>query len=138
MAMRALQDIPGTHIKAVYVPAVTAGTDKKYPLFRAEADITITAAYFIPQANITGQDTNTMTVKVINAGTDGSGTTLIASKAYTSGNNATALKPEALTLSTTAANLDIDAGEVIAYFNDQAGTGLNCPEGVIEVHFQYK
>ena len=139
MAMIDVTDIPSGHRRTVYVPAVSAGTDKKYPLFEADKDLTVTKAVFIPSADITGADTDTMSVKVINAGDDGSGTTLIASKAYTDGVDATALVPEDLTLSSTAANLEVDEGEVVVYLNDQSGTsGLAAPIGVVEIEFHYR
>lgn len=133
-----LADIPMTQHGSiqVHVPQISAGTDKKYPILRCPHKMKVVAAYVIFQAGITGADTNTFTAKLLNGSTDGSGTTLIASKAYTNGVDATALDPESLTLTSTATDLICDAGDVLEYFSDQAGAGLQDEEKIIQIDYQ--
>jgi hypothetical protein len=62
---------------------------------------------------------------VFNRGQAGSGTTLMASKAFTSGVNATAEDETSLTLSVTAADLVVAAGDVVEVKSLHVGaTGL--------------
>lgn len=117
----------------------TAATAKKFALLRAHKDLTVTAVRWIPQAAVTGAATDNFALGVINAALDGTGTTAVTTvKTYASGTNSVALDIEAFTLSATAANLDIDEGEVLALDRTVNGTGLAMPEGIIEVEFEFR
>jgi len=121
----------------MYIPANAGDTDVKHPIFRAPHKMKVLAVYAIFQTALTGADTNFVTPTVINAGTAGSGTDVIASKAYTSGVDAAALVPEALTLSGTPANLVIAEGDVLAYLSDMSGSSVNDDnQKVIQVAYQ--
>lgn len=94
---------------------------------------TVTAVTYTPESDITGADTNTRTLAVVNKGTDGNGSTSVATLALTSGVNATDFDEKALTLSGTAANLEVAAGDILAFTSTHAGTGLADPGGRIAV-----
>jgi hypothetical protein len=86
---------------------------------------TLSAASIISLTTLTGANTESRTVQVFNRGQAGSGTTLMASKAFTSGVNATAEDETSLTLSATAADLVVAAGDVVEVKSLHVGaTGL--------------
>ena len=67
----------------------------------------------MPEAAVTGDDTNTLILQLRNKGLLGVGTTgLTATKSYTLAVDLVAFKPDALVLSTTVADRDIADGEV--------------------------
>lgn len=116
------------------VPAVsTAGNDDDTVLGQAPFDCTVTAVQYVAEAAITGADTNSRTVSLVNKGQAGSGTTSVASLALTSGVNATANDEKVITLSGTAANLDLTAGDTLLWRSIHVGTGITDPGGVVRV-----
>src|SRR4051812_31585848 len=71
---------------------------------------TVTSVVYIPDAALSGANTNSRTVTLYNRGAAGSGTTVVAQLALTSGVNLAAFVPKTITLSGTAANLDLADG----------------------------
>lgn len=139
MGQNFLADIPMAKHGSiqVYIPANTGDTDVKHPVFQAPHKMKVIAVYAIFQAAITGANTDYCTPTLINAGTDGAGTTIVASKAYTNGVDAAALVPEALTLSGTAANLIIEAGETLAYLSNMTGSSVyDDNQKIIQIDYQ--
>lgn len=114
------------------MPAVAAGSDGKVVL-RAPFAGTVTSVAYVPTADITGADTNSRTLAATNKGSDGTGTTQIASLALTNGNDMSDYDENAVTLSGTAANLSVDEGDVIAFTSTHVGTGLADPGGLVIV-----
>src|SRR4029077_18564003 len=95
----------------------------------APFDGKVTGARIITAAAITGANTDSRTAQLFNRGQAGSGTTLVASKAFLSGVNAAADDESALTLPATAADLVVVAGDVLeAVSLHVGGTGLAGPE----------
>lgn len=116
------------------VPAVsTAGNDDDTVLGQAPFDCTVTSVQYVPEAAITGADTNSRTVSLVNKGQAGSGTTTVASLAMTNGVNSAANDEKAITLSVTAANLDLTAGDTLQWRSIHIGTGITDPGGVVRV-----
>lgn len=116
------------------VDAAAAGADS-YVDIVAPYDGTVTAAAFVPTADITGADTNSRTVKVVNRGQAGSGTTQVAILALASGVNAVATHEEALPLSSTPADLVVAAGDVLRVTSLHVGTGLAAPQLDARIRF---
>lgn len=94
----------------------------------------VASVNFIPDADLTGADTNSATLSVVNKGLDGNGTTVVASKAFTAAVNAPDFDETAITLSVTAADLVVTAGQVLAFRRTKVGTGLATPGGKIVVN----
>jgi len=117
------------------LPSLTAGTAGDQVVARAPFAGTVSAASFIPEAAITGDNTNTRTLTLQNRGQSGSGTTAILTIAFTTGNNAAQFDEKAFTLSGTAANLVVASGDIIAVVETVGGTGLANPGGRVEVTF---
>jgi hypothetical protein len=108
----------------VPVASTSAGTDAS-GLTVAPFAGTLSAASIISLTTLTGANTESRTLQVFNRGQAGSGTTLMASKAFTSGVNATAEDETSLTLSATAADLVVAAGDVVEVKSLHVGaTGL--------------
>ena len=125
---------PYVRVIEVDVPAVsTAGNDDDTVAFQAPFDCTVTAVEYVPEAAITGADTNSRTVSLVNKGQAGSGSTSVASLALTNGVNATAYNERTVTLSGTAANLVLAAGDTVQWRSIHVGTGITDPGGVVRV-----
>lgn len=99
----------------------------------APNNMLITAAVWIPGAAITANGTNFFTLSFRNRGAAGAGTVQWATaRAYSSGNGALST-PETLTLSSTASDLQVAAGDILAVEITHAASGLICPGGVVMV-----
>lgn len=116
------------------VPAVsTAGNDDDSIVGQAPFACTVTAVEYVPEAAITGAATNNRTVSLINKGQAGSGTTVVASLNFGNGVNAAAADEKAITLSVTAADLVLAAGDTLLWRSLHIGTGITDPGGLIRV-----
>lgn len=117
------------------VPAVsTAGNDDDTIVGQAPFNCTVTAVEYVPEAGITGAATNHRTFSLVNKGAAGSGSTTVASLAFDSGSvTATANNERAITLSGTAANLDLTAGDTLLWRSVHIGTGITDPGGLVRV-----
>jgi hypothetical protein len=80
---------------------------------------------------LTGANTDSRTIVLVNKGQSGSGTAIVATKAFTSGVNAAADDETTITLSGTAGNLVVAAGDILAWQSTHVGsTGLADPGGM--------
>lgn len=118
---------------ATIVPNVAAGSTDTSTIGKAPFAGTVTAVTFVPDAGMTGNDTNYRTVNIINKGDDGSGTTVVATLAFTSGTNATAFNETTITLTGTAADLVVEAGDVLAWNSVHTASGIVDPGGLVTV-----
>jgi hypothetical protein len=115
---------PRDQVMELQVPAQgTAATVTQYNFGEAKENSDVSEAAIFPNASITGAATNNRRFRVINRGTDGTGTTVVAELATASGVNPAAGDEVALTLSGTAANLEVSAGDVIGFEDGVNGTG---------------
>jgi hypothetical protein len=92
----------------------------------------VVSASYIPNAAITGANTNTRRLRVINRGQDGTGTTVVAELQFNAGVNAAAGDERALTLQ-AAGTLELATGDVLALESAAVGTGIADPGGVVQV-----
>lgn len=104
----------------------TAGTADEFPLFRAPYACVVTAVRYVPETAITADGTNFSTLSVDNKGAAGTGTTEIASFAFDTAttDDVAAMDEKAITLSGTAANLALAAGDIVAVQKAVDGTGI--------------
>ena len=117
----------------------TAGTESTEPVFRAPHDLTVTAVYFLPGGDATAHATNFATLSVLNLGTDGAGTTSVAARATdtVTDDDQDDGVPWALTVSTTVADTEVDAGDVLAIDKTVAATGVAVAAGgVFVIHYR--
>jgi hypothetical protein len=130
-----MSQAPKTERIAGLAPAVAAGADGSHALFRAPYNGKIVSASFVADAVLTGANTNTRKIALVNKGQAGSGTTEVAAKQFNSGVNAAAFDETALTLSATAADLNVVEGDILAVVSTHVGTGLADPGGIVDVKF---
>lgn len=120
-------------IKAT-VPAVAAGSDADQSIGEVPFAGTVSAASFTPEANVTGDNTESRTLTIVNKGADGNGTTVTATLAFTTGVNATDFNEQAFTLSAVAGATTVAEGDILALVSTHVGsTGLADPGGLIQV-----
>lgn len=113
------------------VAAVAAASDKEANVVDVEFAGTVTSVTYVPDTVLTGANTETRTIVLVNKGQSGAGTTIVATKAFVSGVNAAADDETAITLSGTAANLVVAAGDILAWQSTHSGsTGLADPGGM--------
>lgn len=135
-----IRDIQSTHTtRATILAQGTAGTPDTWTVFKAPANITVVAVTWIPNAAVTGANTNNFSLQIQNRGSAGVATTAItAVKTYALATDSVAHDSEPLTLSTTAANLDVADGDVVAVVRAVNGSGLASPDGLLEIDFRYR
>lgn len=111
-----------------------AGADTNEPVGEAPFDGTVISVTYVPRSTLTGANTDSRTIAVVNKGQSGSGSTSVASKAFTSGVNATGNDETAITLSGTAANLEVVEGDILQVTSTHVGsTGLADPGGQVRI-----
>lgn len=116
------------------VPAVsTAGASDDTVLGQAPFACTVSLVQYVPEAAITGAATNTRAVSVVNKGAAGSGSTTVATLQFDNGVNAAANDERTVTLSGTAANLVLAAGDTLLWRSVAVGTGIADPGGVARI-----
>ncbi len=123
----------GASRQAIVQPQATAGSDLNTNVWIAPSDCTVTAVTYAPVTAITGANTNTRSVSLVNKGTDGSGSTVIATIQYNSGVNAAAADENTVTLSGTPANLVLTAGQLLQWQSTHIGTGIADPGGLVNI-----
>lgn len=131
---------PGDKRRTAYLPGqATAGNADEWPVFVADKALTITGVKWVPAAAVTGDNTNYFSIAAQNKGAAGAGTTAVtATKAYTTGVNSVAFDAEDLTLSSTAADLNMAAGDVLTLKRTVTASGLAQPDGLVEVTYKYR
>lgn len=113
-------------------PQATAGSDLSTNIYQCPRAGTVSAVTYATVTAITGANTNTRSVSLVNKGT-GAGTTVVATLQFDSGVNTTANSPKTITLSATAANLVVAAGDVLQWQSTHVGTGIADPGGLAQV-----
>ena len=124
------------HYADVPVAWATAATADEHPVFRAPYACEVKAVRYVPESAITGHATNYATLSLQNKGAAGTGTTEVASFAFDTAttDDVAAMDEKAITLSGTAANLDLATGDVVSIKKAVAGTGLAL-DGILIIEF---
>lgn len=123
----------GTQLTIPVGPQATAGSNLNTNVGIAPRAGVITAVTYSTVTAITGANTNTRSVSLVNKGQAGAGTTVIATLQFNSGVNTTASDEKAITLSVTAADLVVAAGDVLQWQSTAVGTGIADPGGLVSV-----
>lgn len=127
---------PLTRTYRATVPAAAAGADSERNVVDAEFAGTVSSVIYVPDTVLTGANTDSRTIVLVNKGQAGAGTTVVATKAFVSGVNAAADDETAITLSVVAGATTVAAGDILAWQSTHVGgTGLADPGGlaVIEI-----
>jgi hypothetical protein len=104
----------------------TAGTVQDWVIGEADSGGTVQEVVIVPEAAVTANATNYRTFRVINKGSAGAGTTVVASFATdtVSTDDLVAFDEKSITLSGTAANLVIAEGDVLVADETVAASGV--------------
>lgn len=117
--------------------AVATGSDAETEIAPSPFAGAVLAATYYPDAAVTGANTNTRLLQIVNRKADGSGSAVVASVQFNSGTNATKAVGATLALNTPATvtpngtGVAIAAGDVLAFVSTHVGTGLADPGGEI-------
>jgi len=138
MAQILAGDTPGNRMSQLFHFATRAsGTDIVH-FFRAPYALTVKAAYVSFDAAFTGQASNYVTFRIRNLGTDGSGTTDCASLAASStAVSVGAETPLAVTLSTTASELAVTAGQLLEARIAVTSSGQATDNATIQLDYEW-
>jgi hypothetical protein len=117
------------------VPAVTILATTVSAVGEAPFAGTVSGVSYTAIAAVTGAASPaSRTVSLINKGQSGAGTTVVASLALLGGVNLVAYDEKAITLSATAADLVVAAGDILAWSSAPVGgTGLVDPGGMVQI-----
>lgn len=135
-----IEDLHGDHFAQARTILVALGSDEEWAIFRhsGSKDIKITGARFIPDTAITGHATANLLLQVQNRGVGGAETVAVSDAfEYDIGVDGVAFQANEFVLSTTAANLIVSAGEVLALLKTETGAGLELPPGLVEISYEY-
>lgn len=133
-----VKELSGTHQVRVSLPAMTGATaDDEFVVEVAGNNVVIKAVRFIPGAAVTANVTNFTILSVRNRKADASGTALPASRTWAA-TNSVAQVADVCTLSATAADLLVSAGDVLTVQRLHTAAGLVIPAGVVEIDYQIR
>lgn len=126
---------PSVISREMPVPAVTIAATTSTPILEAPFAGAVSGVQFTPAAAITGANTNTRKVELINKGLAGAGTTVMATLQFDAAVNGVAFDEKDITLSVVANALNVVAGDILAWVSTAVGTGLADPGGRVQVAF---
>lgn len=126
---------PRTENRRALIGALTAATTADRAVDVAPFVGTVASVTFTPDAAITGATATKRTITLENRGQDGTGTTVIATLDLITGVNPAKHDEYAFTLSGTAANLNVAAGDVIAVKEAVTSTGTANPGGIVSIGY---
>lgn len=118
--------------RAQALAVATAGNDLSTAVKVTETG-TVSSVSYAPVAALSGANTNSRTLNLINKGQDGSGSTVVATLALVSGVNLVAFDEKAITLSVVANATNVTAGDILQWQSLHVGTGITDPGGEVEV-----
>lgn len=133
--MPGVEDIPGDMTIVGTIPAqATAGSAQRNPFWIAPFACEVKSVKWIPAAAVTGANTNNFALGLINRGSAGAGTTAVTTvKTYASGTDSVASVPETFTLSSTAADTYVAAGDQLDFARTVNASGLASPNGAVVI-----
>lgn len=109
-----------------------ATTSREDVAVKVPYNMLVTGVDWVPQAAVTANGTNFSTLTLRNRGAAGAGATLPASRSYAA-TNSVAFVPEAMTLSATATDLQLTAGDVLTVQMIFTAAGLVIPAGTLRL-----
>lgn len=108
------------------------GADQNFVVGRVTKPGLVNQVEFIPNWTTGGQNTHTRTLTLINGGSGGTATTVLASMTLTSGINLT--RGVAVTMGlATAANRNVAVGDVLRWESVHVSNGMADPGGLVVV-----
>jgi hypothetical protein len=134
--MGPIKEIRGNLWEQRFLESVgNAASTGNLPVWVAPYDAQVQAATLLPSAAVTADGTNFATY-TLTRHTAGAAAATVATRAW-SATNSVALTEEAMTLSGTAANLLLTAGDTLTIVKTVGGTGLVIPAALIKVVYRW-
>lgn len=93
----------------------------------------MSAVEFIPNADVTGVATNSLTLELRDRGADGSLNILLATLALVAGVNASRRQAKPITLTATNGAPTVLEGDQLEWHSVKVGTGLLDPGGLVNI-----
>lgn len=121
----------GTVLQTPVAPEATAGNSRNTNVFRAPTTGTVSSVTYSTVTAITGANTNTRSVSLVNMGQAGLGTAVVATLQFNSGVNTVASDEKTITLSSTPADLVVTAGDILQWRSTAVATGIADPGGLV-------
>lgn len=132
------KEIAGDRSFSMSVAAMaTAATDNEQVFWVATFNATITGVKWLPSAAVTANGTNYSVLSVRNRGAAAAGTALPASRSYIATNSA-AWVSEDCTLSATAADLLVTAGDTLTVQMIHTASGVVIPAGLVRLSYRLR
>lgn len=119
-------------IQAMGTGALTGTAVTEFAILRAPCKGRVIRLGIVPAGTITGADTNSCTLGFKNKGSAGSGTDVMAQKAYISGINEVAF--DFCDYGAVSYGL-LNKDDVVTFFKSVIGTGLNTPGLIASAEF---
>jgi len=129
-----VHDIPGGHYFPFRIqPIGSADPTVSHVILRVPWPARVRRVAYAFDADVTGQDTNTFNLNLINRGTAGAGTAELANRDYVSGTNDSAYVLRELYKPSDP--LTVDAGTVLDLQREKVGNGMDMPGlwGFVEI-----
>lgn len=123
----------GTGHQVPVAPQATAANSTNTNVYVVPRDGVVASVTYSPVTAITGANTNTRSVSLVNKGQAGAGVVVVATLQFNLATDAAAATPKTVTLSATPANLVVAAGDVLQWQSTAVGTGIVDPGGLVGV-----
>lgn len=118
------------------VPAVTIAATADEVVGEVDTAGRVTSVTYTPEAAVTGAASpNSRTFTLVNKGQSGAGTTTVATLALVSGVDLVAFDEKTITVTSTAADKVVVAGDILVWVSTAVtgGGGLADPGGLVQV-----
>lgn len=124
-------------VDVVHIGAFTGSASTEEAVWIAPAKCVILGVSLVDKTGVTGHTQNYGTATITNKGTAGSGTTSVAARSTNVATtaNITAWKAWPVTLSTTAADLQLAAGDVLTFAWTEAGSGQDLGGAALQIKY---
>jgi len=130
--------IPGPIPHSSSIPSHAAATaTEEWPVFRAPFACKLKKLDIVPQAAVTGDDTNRTNFNIIDKDADGSGTTEVGNLDLATGVNLVAFDSTNIPLNATylADGVALAEGDVVSIQHEKVGNGVLVP--YCDVYIEY-
>ena len=130
---------PGRHTVCVTLPAVAAATATQTNMIWIAPDaVQVVGVEVAAGAGVTGNNSNTKNLNLIDAGT-GAGTTEVGNLDLVTGTDLTAKTPRAIVDADagTGAAFSLDAGDGLALIVEKVGTGVAVPDLLVRITYRF-
>ncbi len=132
-----LKELRGTVTEQKFLESTgNAASTGNLPAWVAPFNVEVTAAQLVPAAAITADGTN-YAIYTLTRHTAGASATTVATRSWIA-TNSVALTPESMTLSGTAANLLLTAGDTLSIVKTVAASGLLIPACLLVVSYKIR